>query len=253
MDKCLGEAAESMGMEWDKDKEWKDGIHLGVNLNRRKHQKYRTQKTRAVWGMIRSLTRLLPREKAKVVVGQLLPMLLYGAELHDTPWEEGARLVGEMSRWAVGGYRGSSRERIEALTGIVQLERQMVVKKVRWAGSVYGRHIPVLRRRAEGILREYLDEEVDLAWMTGGTGCITGVTVEKSHNGGEYSDGSRRDRHTAAATTKKGFYLGQVATVMDAEMLGVAMGWEQSKKVATDSQAAIGRIQGLGLNDQSRG
>ena len=37
-------------------------------------------------------------------------------------------------------------------------------------------------------------------------------------------------------------YLGQVATVMDAEMLGVAVGWEQTKKVATDSQATIGRI-----------
>ena len=40
--------------------------------------------------MIKRLTRLPPREKAKVVVGKLLPMLLYGAEVHDTLWEEGA-------------------------------------------------------------------------------------------------------------------------------------------------------------------
>ena len=96
LDKCLQEAAENWGMEWDKDKEWKDGIHLGINLHKRKHQEYRTQKTRAAWGMIRRLTRLPPKEKAKVVVGQLLPMLLYG---HNTPWEEGARLV---ARWVVG-------------------------------------------------------------------------------------------------------------------------------------------------------
>ena len=41
---------------------------------------------------------------------------------------------------------------------------------------------------------------------------------------GECSDGSRRDGHTAAATTKEGYYLEQLVTVMDAEMLGVAMG-----------------------------
>ena len=96
VDKCLREAAEQWGMEWDKEKEWQDGIHLGVNLDPRKHQKYRTQKTRAAWGMIRRVTRLPPREKAKVVVGQFLPMLLYG---HDNPWEEGVRLVREMARW----------------------------------------------------------------------------------------------------------------------------------------------------------
>ena len=79
----------------------------------------------------------------------------------------------------------------------------------------------------------------------GGTEYITGVTVKEEYKGGEFSDGSRRDGHTAAATTKKGLYLGEVATVMDAEMLGVAMGWEKSKKVATDSQASIGRIRKL--------
>ena len=98
------------GMEWDKQKEWMDGLHLRVNLDRRRHQKYRVQKTRAARGMIKRLTRLPPREKAKLVVGLLLPMLLYVAELHDTSWEEGARLVRQMSRWVVGAYRGSSGE-----------------------------------------------------------------------------------------------------------------------------------------------
>ena len=35
------------------------------------------------------------------------------------------------------------------------------------------------------------------------------------------------------------------ATVMDAEMLGIAMGWNRANKVATYSQGAIGRIQEL--------
>ena len=219
---------------------------MGVNLDWKKHQKYRPQRTRAAWGMIKRLTRLPPRETAKLVVGQLLPMLLYGAELHDSPWEEGAWLAREMSRWVVGAYRGSSGERIETVTGIEQLERQIIVKKVRWAVSVYGRHIPVLRKRAEEILREHLEEGVDLIWMRGGTEHIAGgVTIKQEYEGGEFSDGSRRDGHKAAATTKKGFYLWQVAAVMDAEMLGVAMWWENPKKVSTDSQTAIGRIVSL--------
>ena len=123
----------------------------------------------------------------------------------------------------------------------------MIVKKVRWAALVHGRHIPVLKRRAGENLAEHLHKGVDLVWIRGATEHITGVTVKEGYEGGEFSDGSRRDGHTAAATTKKGFYLGQVATVKDAEMLGVAMGWEKPKKVATDSQAAIGRILRLRL------
>ena len=52
--------------------------------------------------MIKRLTRLPPKEKAKVEVAQLLPILLYGSELHDTRWEEAAKFVREMSRWVVG-------------------------------------------------------------------------------------------------------------------------------------------------------
>ena len=69
-----------------------------------------------------------------------------------------------------------------------------------------------------------------------------GVTVKEDYGWGEFSDGSKKGGHTAAATTKKAFYLGEVATVMDA---GIAMGWEQSKKVATDSQGVNGRIREL--------
>ena len=80
--------------------------------------------------MVRQLTRLPPREKAKIVGAQILPTLLYGAELHDKPWEEGKRLLREMTRWIVGAYRGSAAERLEWLTRIERLEHQMLVKKI---------------------------------------------------------------------------------------------------------------------------
>ena len=37
--------------------------------------------------MVKRLTRLPPKEKAKIVVVQIRPTLLYGAELPDTPLE----------------------------------------------------------------------------------------------------------------------------------------------------------------------
>ena len=52
----------------------------------------------------------------------------------------------------------------------------------------------------------------------------------------------KKEGHTAAATTRDIWYLGTMATVMDAEMLGIAMGWSKQKKVATGSQGGIGRI-----------
>ena len=60
-------------------------VHLGVNLDKRKYQKYRVLKAKAAWEMVKRLTRLRQIEKAQIVVGQILPTLLYGAELFDTP------------------------------------------------------------------------------------------------------------------------------------------------------------------------
>ena len=45
--------------------------------------------------------------------------------------------------------------------------------------------------------------------------------------------------------TAKASFLGRYATVMDAEMLAIAVGWELGTTVLTDSQGAIGRIQNL--------
>ena len=71
-------------------------------------------------------------------------------------------------------------------------------------------------------------------------------------DGGVYTDGSRIDDKTAAATITMGEFLGRYATVMDADLLGVAMGWEIGDLGITDSQAAIGRIKNMQL-DGARG
>jgi len=49
----------------------------------------------------------------------------------------------------------------------------------------------------------------------------------------------------AAATTTRAEYLGGVATVADAEELGVSLAWEDHDVVALDSKGVIQRIQGL--------
>ena len=61
----------------------------------------------------------------------------------------------------------------------------------------------------------------------------------------KYTDGSRYNGRTAAATMTEFQYLGEYATVMDAEMLAISMGWRLGRTVATDSQAAIARIMEL--------
>lgn len=96
----------------DKSKNWKNEIHLGVNLDARRHHKYRESKARAMWELVRRLTRLPSREKRKIIVSQIIPILTYGAELHHTPTESAKRLASECHQWIAGGYRGGSRERL---------------------------------------------------------------------------------------------------------------------------------------------
>jgi len=61
-----------------------------------------------------------------------------------------------------------------------------------------------------------------------------------------YTDGSRMEGAAAAATAEGGIWLGELATVMDAEVLGIAGAWEEGyQTVALDSQAAITRCMNL--------
>ena len=97
--------------------------------------------------------------------------------------------------------------------------------------------IPILRGEAEKILRNNL-KWVEFRWMEGR---IKNVIIGESAEGAAFSDGSRQEGHTAAATTRDARYLGTMATVMDAEMLGIAIGWSNFTNAATDSKGGIGR------------
>jgi len=145
--------------------EW--GTFGGKHQSERQYWKFRMGRAEAVFNIVRRLTRLPPQAKRKVVIGQLLPTLTYGSELHHEPTEETSRLAAKFARWVAMGYQGSSRQKIEDITGIGQLEVLTQRKRLRWAASVYARHEPELRPRAERILREELGEDVILKWMEG--------------------------------------------------------------------------------------
>jgi len=61
----------------------------------------------------------------------------------------------------------------------------------------------------------------------------------------EWTDGSRMEDRAAAATRERAIYLGTLATIADAEELGVSMAWEEHAIVALDSMGVIQRIQKL--------
>ena len=65
MDRALGKAAEEFKLKWDHSKDWNNGVHLGVNLNAKKHQKYRENKGNTAFQLVRRLSRLPPGEKKK--------------------------------------------------------------------------------------------------------------------------------------------------------------------------------------------
>ena len=74
--------------------------------------------------------------------------------------------------------------------------------------------------------------------MSGSDEKIANVSIGEDNTGVIFTDGSRREGHTAAATTKDTWYLVELATVMDAEISGIAIGWFRAQKVAADSQGA---------------
>ncbi|KAF8417959.1 hypothetical protein EV426DRAFT_710166 [Tirmania nivea] len=133
----------------------------------------------------------------------------------------------------------------------------MQTKRIRWAASVYGRALPELRVSAEKILREVVEPDAVLCWMSGNGGargreiCTRELKAEEVTG---WSDGSRQEEVAAAAVVggeaseqwEEGVYLGSLATVMDAEMLGVVRAWQAGRPVvALDSQGAIGRLRNL--------
>jgi len=251
MDDALGEAAREAGVKWDRDKDWKGnkGRHLGVVMQgRRRHQKYRCQKTKAAWEVVKRLSKLPTRGKRAILTQQLLPILTYGCELYPNPSEQQSRLAYEMYRWVVGAYPGSRKDKVQVLVGLDEIGTIMRNKRIRWAASVYARHIPELRAVAEPILQEVLGENVEMRWMQGNIprgGIKLQVKELAEEEVEEWTHGSRMEGKAAGATREKGLYLGEWATVADADEVGVLLGWEDKNVVALDSQGVIQRIQNL--------
>ena len=133
-----------------------------------------------------------------------------------------------MYRWTVGAYPGSRADKVHALVGLNDVGVIMQNKRIRWAASVYARHLTELREIAEPILRGVLGDEVKLRWMEGVRNERCEARVEQLEEGlvEEWSDGSRANRRAAGATRQKGLYLGKWATVADAEEVGVLLAWK---------------------------
>jgi len=61
----------------------------------------------------------------------------------------------------------SRADKVQALVGLHDIEVIMKNKRIRWAASVYARHIPELHDIAEPILRRALGEDTELRWVRG--------------------------------------------------------------------------------------
>jgi len=115
----------------------------------------------------------------------------------------------------VPGVRGSNATKVEGLAGISDLQVMMQIKRIRWAASVYGWHLPELRDKAEQIPQPVLEEDAELRWMSGEG--QAGMDVKRVE---EWTDGSRMEGRAAGATRKAGLYLGTMATVAGVSMAG---------------------------------
>ena len=78
--------------------------------------------------------------------------------------------------WSLPREQG---RQVQVLCGLSDAGLVMHNKRVRWAASVYARHIPELREIAEPILRGVVEEDTELRW-TRGTGPGAGkVEIEQ--------------------------------------------------------------------------
>ena len=70
----------------------------------------------------------------------------------------------------------------------------------------------------------------------------------------ECTDRRRIQGYAVGAKIGEGFWLANMATVMDAEMIGIARVWQYADVVAADTQAVVGRIAQLKeMRDRGRG
>jgi len=92
-----------------------------------------------------------------------------------------------------------------------------------------------------------LGEDTEFQWMGDTRSAGTGVEVQDlvEQEVEEWTDGSRMDGRAAGATTTESLYLGEWATVADAEEMGVLLAWDKCDVVGLDSQGVIRRISNL--------
>lgn len=123
-----------MKLKWDHCKDW-EGVrqkHLVVRIgDEKKHWREWERKAKGAWEHIRRLSRLPPRAKKQIVQGQLLPLLTYGVELHQNPTEPMRQLLREWQRCVVGAWRGSNADRVEELSGILDIDSIIRYQRVR--------------------------------------------------------------------------------------------------------------------------
>jgi len=106
--------------------------------------------------------------------------------------------------------------------------------------------MPELREIAEPILSA-ITEGSELRWMEGvkSEDCQIQIEEPVEEEVEEWFDGSMIEGKAAGATRRKGLYLGEWATVADAEKAGVMLAWKENSVVALDSQGVIQRIGNL--------
>jgi len=170
--------------------------YLGVTMpDQRRHQKYRSQKAMAAWAVVRRLCKFPAKGKSTRVTQQLIPILTYSCELYPEASEQ-RRITNEMYRWVIGAYPGSRADGVQALCGLNDIGVVMQNKRIRWAASVYTRHLPELREIVEPILQVVVEEDVELRWIGGGRG-----RVEIAQ---EWPDGSCMEGRAAGSTRTRG-------------------------------------------------
>jgi len=154
-----------------------------------------------------------------------------------------------MNRRIVGAYRESRAGKVQELCGVSKLGVLMATKRIWWAAPVYhGRHLPELQEIAGPILREVI-EDTELRWMRGAPEQQAKIEIEelRPEEVEEWTDGtgSRSNERAAGVTRTRGMYLGTMATMADAESVGVMLAWEGADTVALDSQGVTQRIWSL--------
>lgn len=108
----------------------------------RRYRRERIRKARGAWKQVKRLTRLPAKAKKAIICGQLYPTLYYGCEGFPRATEEMLRLSREWSGWVLGAWRGSATSKVEELSGVEDLQGTMRKRRIRWAVSVYARHLP---------------------------------------------------------------------------------------------------------------